>query len=253
MDIEHPKGYKRKYFEQMINEAISFLNQYERFDIQNLKIKFIVTIEYQQEVNKYHLKPENSTSNAMYIPTFYQRGASDSSVIIVNWHKIRNAPESFKKSVFVHEITHYFDYLLCSTIEDKYGKIFMINVVRNSFADVIGAYFQMRSEMRAKYYQEKYECSVLNNKPELVIDRCRNNATKIPPGDDNFYEIAHLTGQYLCWKKILNNDVNLLNVENTLKGLWHSNPCSDYRQMFKVDEMWLKLDAVSNKFNQSKD
>ena len=98
MYIKHPKWLKREYFEGIIDCAIKFLNQFENNDISNLKINFIVTNEYQKEVEKYHSKSENSSANAIFIPPFYQNNTSDFSVIIVNWDKIKNAAFKDKKA-----------------------------------------------------------------------------------------------------------------------------------------------------------
>ncbi|MEC2129994.1 hypothetical protein P9G84_13685 [Brevibacillus centrosporus] len=62
----------------------------------------------------------------------------------------------------------------------------------------IGGYFQNRSEVRAKFYQETY--ILTSGRVACTFANLSKNATKI---EDSFYSLAHARGQLLCWKSLL--------------------------------------------------
>ena len=230
-----------EYIRKIIIKAMQFLSYCIKIDKSYFDLHCIISQQYENDVKKYHGKSEKEdNSNAIYIPPFYQKSPGNKSILIINWSKIKNAFPSFIISVFVHEFVHYLDFLLCHEIEEKYGKIFALNFEPNTFEDRIGGFFYMRTEMRAKYFQEKYECSI-DSSTEHLRRRIKECATK-PTSEFDFYNIAQLTGQVRCWKEFSQNNKSLLSyiapLEKLLNKLFSKNPPSECVSIFERDSFF---------------
>ena len=220
-----------------INKAVHFLNSCFEEELY-YDFLCIISDDYTNDVNKYHYKLDDDDSNGIFIPTFYQKNTNEKNIVIINWSKITKKPndEKFIISVFVHEFIHFLDYRMCPELENKFKIKFSKDIKRNSLDDVIGGYFEHRSEMIAKYFQEKYEY-VDNNSKEYIIKQININRTIIKSADET-KNIAYLTGQFLCWKELAEDDDDILSalhvVEEQLNLIWELRP--DYR----IDNIFTK-------------
>lgn len=121
-------------------------------------------------------------------------------VILFNNVKLKEKTRSFFISVIIHEMIHYFDYQNTKSLAEKF-KLKLYKDPQESRENRVCGFFQMWSEMRAKYYQEK--SYVLNNglSGSLLFDNHVNkNYTKLK-GEGDWYNMAHQWGQLLCWNE----------------------------------------------------
>lgn len=242
----------REYIESIITDATAFLCQnIDSVDKLCFNFHCIISNDYWKDVQKYHGKPgDPDYSNGIYIPPFYQKEPKDKSIIIFNWPKICRYTKSFITSVFIHEFTHFLDYRLCTKLENRYGRLFLLDVELNTFPDRIGGLHCMRSEMRAKYFQEKYMCSLAST-PRDIIARINNYAESISAPDD-YYHIVRLSGQVKCWNEYAQSDINLRpaisHVTSNLKGIFSENPLSNYFEVFSEECFFDKCEKFYNEF-----
>lgn len=228
-----------------INKAVHFLNSCFEEEL-CYDFLCIISDDYTNDVNKYHITSnDNNTSNGTFIPTFFQKNPIEKDIIIINWKKRREFSETTLVSIFVHEFVHYLDYRMCPELENKFKIKFSKDIKRNSLDDVIGGYFQNRSEMIAKYFQEKYEY-IDNNSKEYIIKQINDNYTKIKSEYD-IKDIAYLTGQFLCWKELAEDDNDILSalhfVEAQLNLIWEIHPT------YRLDNLFTK-ESFINKCNE---
>lgn len=239
-----------KCVREIITDAIEFLHANLEFNDSELDCHCIVSDNYYADIRKYHGDPEApNTANGIFIPSFYQRKSIGKPILIFNWSKIGNASNSFVTSVFTHEFVHVIDYRLCEELEKKYGKIFVLHVEPNTLEDWIGGLHQIRSEMRAKYFQEKYECSLLSQRMD-IHKRMTHHAARVSSVNDD-YNIAHLTGQLLCWQEYVEKYPGLQTavskVKETLAGFWGQNPNTNFMDIFSTDALLMKCEEISRK------
>ena len=237
-----------KCVREIITDAIKFLHANLEFNDSELDCHCIVSDNYYADIRKYHGDPEApNTANGIFIPSFYQRKSIGKPILIFNWSKIGNALNSFVTSVFTHELVHVLDYQLCEELEKKYGKIFMLHVEPDTLEDWIGGLHQMRSEMRAKYFQEKYECSLLSQRMD-IHKRITHRAAKVSSVND-YYNIAHLTGQLLCWQEYVEKYPGLQTavsaVNETLAEFWSENPNANFKDVFAKEDFLAKCEEIS--------
>lgn len=233
--------------QEIITAAIEFLHVNLEFSESALDCHCIVSENYCADIQKYHGDPESpNTANGTFIPSFYQRKPIGKPILIFNWNKIRNTPKSFITAVFIHELVHVIDYQLCEELEKKYGKMFRLHVEPDTLADWIGGLHQMRSEMRAKYFQEKYECSLLSQRMD-IHRRITHHAAKISSVED-YYNIAHLTGQLLCWQEYVEKYPRLQTavsaINETLAEFWSKNPNTNFKDVFSKEDFLTKCEEI---------
>lgn len=233
----------------IISKAVTFLCSNFDVDVPYFDFLCIVSTNFIDDKNFFHGKPDNNdNSNGIFIPTFYQseNTTKDKDIVIINWKKISHFSDIFIISVFIHEFSHFLDFRLCPTLEKKYNIIFGLQTKYDSLDDIIGGFFCMRSEMRAKYIQEKYEY-VIDSSKEYIIEQIKLNATKVESIDDT-YAISHLTGQFLCWNELSQSDTDILNalqpIKNQLIQIWDSNPQYRFDTIFTEHDLIKKCDEI---------
>ena len=225
--------------QKYILSAVDFLCSNANVDKLCFDLLCLVSKNFLRDINSYHGETQNDNNgNAIFIPTFFQKNTDRKDIIIINWKKIeeKQYDEDFIISIFIHEFSHFIDYRLCPILEKRYSIHFSLDIKFDSCDDIIFGLFQMQSEMRAKYFQEKYECMV-NNSKENIIRHINEYAAQLNSMDDT-YNIAHLTGQFLCWKEFAGDDDDILSalhfVETQLNLIWELRP--DYR----IDNLFTK-------------
>lgn len=143
---------------------------------------------------------------------------------------------------------------MCPELENKFKIKFSADIKKDSLDDVIGSYFQNRSEMRAKYFQEKYEYVDKNSK-EYIIEQININRTKVK-SEDEIRSIAYLTGQFLCWKKLAEDDDDILSalydVEKQLNLLWKKCPACRLDNLFTKEGFINKCKELYKQFTNRK-
>lgn len=117
--------------------------------------------------------------------------------MIINYNKFKNfydLERRFKiiESIILHELVHWYDlyYTYNNLIVEKYGNVFEKRSF-GTFEGAVGGIYQNRSEVRAKYYQEKY--LPLNKVYDLDIDYISRELTKIDESEQSktFYTLTH--------------------------------------------------------------
>ena len=191
---------KSAFYDEKIKESIDFLCNGLSISRNRFNVRVIFALNYDEKIKKYHFKPDKTnTSNGITIPWFHLKKWLGllGTVIVINNQKIIHTDDQFITSVLIHEMVHYLDYLECSNFTNKYKVEFNTHHPLNTIGNVLIGFFQTRSEMRAKYFQEKYMCI-----HENIAKRIDSDMTKIN-NNNIFYELAHLRGQIHCWKEYL--------------------------------------------------
>ncbi|MCR8636794.1 hypothetical protein [Paenibacillus radicis (ex Xue et al. 2023)] len=199
----------RQKYKQIIINAITFFSKETGLTIDDMKIHIVISRDYINDIKKRHYQPDeinDINSNAMFIPKDYQNEEFrkiDKAIIIVNLMKLEAYQASLCsiESIIIHELIHYYDYYFIypNNVIDRYGKI--ICSQPGSIEYVIFGYFQLRSEFRAKYFQEKY---IVSGMEEIKEDYMSKFLVRIEFSNNSnlFYTLSHARGQLLCWETI---------------------------------------------------
>lgn len=201
--LKYPDDYKN--IELHMNKAVTFLEDECGLNFPDYEFHYIITENYLNDLEKYLLRfneKNYKNSNGTYQHPSELKESNNKPFIFFNWKKLSNTPDNFIISVYIHELVHFLDHHLCPKIEEKYGAIWVPDGKSSETDKLITNMFNLWSEKRAKYYQEKYICSSPNKKN--MIKHIQNTAKKITNGDDSeiFYNYAHLLGQILCWEQL---------------------------------------------------
>lgn len=183
----------------LIKNAAYFLCKELIIDIRDFKVHFLMSFDYITDAKKVHHSNEDiGYPNASFIAPYNQSDAYVNKgvpIIIINLAKLRNAPQVFKESVIVHELVHYYDYIISGA---HFSNKYKVNLSDNG---ILIAYFQTRSEMRAKFYQEKYTY-ISNETSYHSLRHLRETLTPINESDI-FYSLSHAKGQLHYWDSLV--------------------------------------------------
>lgn len=234
---------QQKYYKQLINQAIEFLNN-ERIILEdNWDLGILFSTNYIDDVNSIHFKSNCKDSNGIMIPTLYQK-KKEKPQIVINWGKMRSKGVSDEVviSVLIHELVHYMDYFYLEEFGDKYDIDFQ-NLIKDSIQDNLGGYFTFRSEMRAKYYQEKYSI-----KNDILCPKYISKTYKVINGEDDFYNISRAYGQLKCWKEACNGNKEILHIiREKEQELLNVNPeGNSLIKIFNIEDFYNFADAIYN-------
>lgn len=246
-----------KKIEELISNAILFFKSEFFVETDKIHIHIIISTDYVIDVKKVHFQPETlniGDENGIFIPYFFQNEESKKSnlpIIIINWNRIDNKVNGslkYKKiileSVIVHELVHYYDFCFTypTSIIQKYGNVFE-KYNKGNFYGAVGGVFQNRSEVRAKFYQEKY---IVSNE---IIDFNLDYMSKYISGylcdidvsnrSQTYYTLAHVRGLLLCWS-------NLSNLEK-----YHHKKGELQRYIMEVNQEILNIEVTNQYQNMS--
>lgn len=111
--------------------------------------KYFRSKQFQRQDSKQTQEP-----NGNFLPSDLNH-LEDCVVIILNNKKIKDAriSKTLEMGILVHEMVHYFDYKDVEFFKQCFN-FHMYQNEKGTWQDELGGYFQMRSEMRAKSFEE---------------------------------------------------------------------------------------------------
>lgn len=195
-------------YKRYLNMAIEFICQEVNCNEEDLEFRIIISDNYNLDINKYQFNNNQVIdSNGIFIPTYFQNTEvkeAGLNIIVINREKLNSSLPVFITSVIIHEINHYNDdRIYYKEFSEKYGVIFGKNYERGSLEDVLGGYYQMRSEMRSKYLQEKFNCTYKINLLDQTIEKHNKGIQSVIADENDHYNMAHVMGQIKCWEDLL--------------------------------------------------
>ncbi|CAM4025593.1 mitochondrial inner membrane protease ATP23 [Paenibacillus alkaliterrae] len=219
-------------YNQCIKNAIEYFSKEIGLPIEKIKVHIVMSRDYITDVKKRHFNPsekENGNTNGIFIPTNFQNEETrriGKPIIVVNLTKLEGIGVSVTtiESVIVHELIHYFDYCITypTEIVGKYGEA--VEAPYETKEYYIYAYFQQRSEFRAKYFQEKYMIVGLNITEDYMSKRFTHIDTSTNSSLN--YTLSHARAQLEVWK---------------------SNPVTNQAAMEYVEMKGLEIEEIENK------
>lgn len=228
---------KNQKLDLIIENAINFIK--DNLNESNYKFTFKLIFpskqnEFIKTLNKYHIEKTDKECNATTLPWFHQNKSNPNEIpiIIINYFRFIKKDSSFVTSVLIHEIIHTIDFLKINSFSGKFNLKFENNYLHETKESLFIALFFIHSEMRAKYFQEKYICCKIgvNSQIDKYIDYI-NSVNEIG------YEIQHKKASLRCWKDILikeNNNLLLARVEK--KEIEINNKYINYSYYDKIFE-----------------
>lgn len=248
-----------KIIKELISNAILFFEN--EFIVDTDKIHIIISSDYVTDVKKIHFQPETlngGDENGMFIPCFFQNEENKKSnmpMIIINWNrldKVNGSPkyrEIIVESIIVHELVHYYDFCFTypTSLIQRYGNVFE-NYDKGNFSDIIGGIFQNCSEVRAKFYQEKYilTSGIIDFNLDYMSKYISSYLCKINLSNrsQTYYTLAHIRGLLLCWSNLANlekyhhkKDELQRYIMGVNQDILHKEMTNQYQNMSEVFEL----------------
>lgn len=211
--IVNAHGASESYFKEIADKAINFAAKC--IPIEFIKITIIFTSDYNLTITEFVGKKETNVENGREANGRFitndclkeKEGGDGNDIIVINCDKIfsfscnENEKKNFMVSVVVHELVHWFDYLRKNEFYLKYEIPFRKKLSGRD--QKLECYFYYRSEMRAKYYQEKYYLGTVGKTGESIEKEIGEipERIKVQTIEEQWYNVSHAWGQVLCWKK----------------------------------------------------
>ena len=243
-------------YKQSMKNAIEYFSKETGLPIEEIKVHIVMSRNYITDVKKRHFNlNENENSNGIFIPINSQNEETrkiGKPIIVVNLTKLEEIGVSITtiESVIVHELIHYFDYCITypTEIVGKYGEV--VDAPDETKDYYIYAYFQQRSEFRAKYFQEKYMTVGLN----ITEDYMSKRFTPIDTSTKSRlnYTLSHARAQLEVWKAnpvanqaakeyVEKKGLEIEDIENT-NQIKNVAQLTDLNEFFDFCETFIKIE-----------
>lgn len=256
--------FDNKLHKECINNAKEFLKNEKA--ISNIyyipRFHCIITDDYNSCIKKFVENGDTSDVNGRYIPRkdLKAKCGIDKDLIIINYKKVLKAQQETNNikihltSVIIHEVTHLIDFVNYDEFKTTFDDFFK----DENISDELKAEFEKRfwyySEMRAKYFQDKYFLNQISlSEQKQWIEK---TATKISK-DYVYYGIAHLWGQLKLWNDFKHLGIYELIEKNTkvLNEFKESDQFADFSD-FSFEDFLKKCKSTlqnEQRFNMEKD